>query len=70
MVFSTCSENDNVEPSPIPTATDETLTDEQMAFLETVKDTVIRLEDIIAIKAVLFEIWIWFTPVLTDVTYS
>lgn len=48
MVFSTCSENDNVEPGPITTDIEhESLSDEQAAFLEAVKDTVFRLEDII-----------------------
>ncbi len=50
ILFSTCSENDNVEPNPIPDPADSAdlaLTDEQAAFLETVKDTVIHLEDII-----------------------
>lgn len=48
VLFSTCSENDNVEPNQIPSdSVDLPLTDETAAFLETVKDTVIRLEDII-----------------------
>lgn len=50
MFFSTCTENDNdnVEPGPISAdSVDVPLTDDQAAFLETVKDTVIRLEDIV-----------------------
>ena len=47
-VFSTCTENDSVEPEPIFIGTEDVpLTDAELTFLETVKDTIIHLEDII-----------------------
>ena len=49
-ILNSCKKDNNAEPDPTPPVTeteDVPLTDAQLAFLETVKDTVIRLEDII-----------------------